>query len=176
MRLRHGIGALLRAARGTHAAPHGRRSASPLATGLALAATRLRHQPLAPRRPRPPRRDRRRGPPHAAVADPILPFRYYGPIEGRIVVIDRSQSDKPRLTLDRVVLRDVAPDRTPARVRVSLHGEQGWITPEPGLTVILTGHLSAPEGPVEPGGFDFRARPSSTASAPWATPARPCWR
>ena len=28
--------------------------------------------------------------------------------------------------------------------------------PEPGLTVILTGHLSAPEGPVEPGGYDFR--------------------
>jgi competence protein ComEC len=28
--------------------------------------------------------------------------------------------------------------------------------PEPGLTVILTGHLSAPDGPVEPGGYDFR--------------------
>jgi competence protein ComEC len=92
----------------------------------------------------------------ASVAEPVLPFRYYGPIEGRIVVIDRSQSDKPRLTLDRVVLRDVAPDRTPTRVRVSLHGEQGWIVPEPGLTVILTGHLSAPEGPVEPGGYDFQ--------------------
>jgi competence protein ComEC len=60
----------------------------------------------------------------ASVAEPVLGFRYYGPIEGRIVVIDRSQSDKPRLTLDRVVLRDVPPDRTPARVRVSLHGEQ----------------------------------------------------
>jgi competence protein ComEC len=92
----------------------------------------------------------------AMVTEPALAFRYYGPIEGRIVGIDRSQSDKPRLTLDRVVLKDVAPDRTPARVRVSLHGEQRWVTPEPGLTVILTGHLSAPEGPVEPGGFDFQ--------------------
>jgi competence protein ComEC len=92
----------------------------------------------------------------ASVAEPVLGFRYYGPIEGRIVTIDRSQSDKPRLTLDRVVLRDVAPARTPTRVRVSLHGEQRWITPEPGLTVILTGHLSAPEGPVEPGGYDFQ--------------------
>ena len=92
----------------------------------------------------------------ASVDEPVLAFRYYGPIEGRIVGIDRSQSDKPRLTLDRVVLRDVAPGRTPARVRVSLHGDQRWITPEPGLTVILTGHLSPPEGPVEPGGFDFQ--------------------
>jgi competence protein ComEC len=92
----------------------------------------------------------------ASVDEPVLAFRYYGPIEGRIVGIDRSQSDKPRLTLDRVVLRDVAPGRTPARVRVSLHGDQRWIVPEPGLTVILTGHLSPPEGPVEPGGFDFQ--------------------
>ncbi len=92
----------------------------------------------------------------ATVDAPVLGFRYYGPIEGRVVGIDRSQSDKTRLTLDRVVLRDVAPDRTPARVRVSLHGEQGFTVPEPGLTVILTGHLSAPEGPVEPGGFDFQ--------------------
>ncbi|MGI1661282.1 ComEC/Rec2 family competence protein [Palleronia sp. KMU-117] len=91
-----------------------------------------------------------------AVAGPVLGFRYYGPIEGRIVGIDRSASDAVRLTLDRVVLRDVAPGRTPDRVRVSLHGVQGWITPTPGLTVILTGHLGPPQGPVEPGGFDFR--------------------
>jgi competence protein ComEC len=91
-----------------------------------------------------------------AVAGPVLGFRYYGPVEGRIVGIDRSASDAVRLTLDRVVLRDVATDRTPDRVRVSLHGEQRWVTPAPGLTVILTGHLGPPQGPVEPGGFDFR--------------------
>ncbi len=90
------------------------------------------------------------------VAEPVLGFRYYGPVEGRVVGIDRSRSDKPRLTLDRVVLRDMPPERTPARVRVSLHGDQRWIVPEPGLTVILTGHLSPPSGPVEPGGFDFQ--------------------
>ncbi len=127
-----------------------------LVSGLVLSATRLRHQPLLLAALALLAGLGIAGLRTAAVADPILPFRYYGPIEGRIVVIDRSQSDKPRLTLDRVVLRDVAPDRTPARVRVSLHGEQGWVTPEPGLTVILTGHLSAPEGPVEPGGFDFQ--------------------
>jgi len=90
------------------------------------------------------------------VAEPVLGFRYYGPVEGRIVMIDRSISDKTRLTLDQVVLERMAPDRTPARVRVSLHGEQGFIAPEPGLRVMLTGFLSPPQGPVEPGGFDFR--------------------
>lgn len=90
------------------------------------------------------------------VSGPQLGFRYYGPIEGRIVGIDRSASDALRLTLDRVVLRRMAPDRTPLRVRVSLHGEQRWLSPSPGQVVILTGHLSAPGGAVEPGGFDFR--------------------
>ncbi len=91
-----------------------------------------------------------------SVAEPVLGFRYYGPIEGRIVGIDRSASDKVRLTLDQVVLERMDPARTPTRVRVSLHGQQGYIEPEPGLRVILTGHLSAPNGPVEPGGFDFQ--------------------
>ncbi|MCB2128074.1 MAG: ComEC/Rec2 family competence protein [Rhodobacteraceae bacterium] len=90
------------------------------------------------------------------VEEPVLGFRYYGPIEGRIVAIDRSFSDQIRLTLDRVVLQDTEPERTPARVRVALHGEEGGTEPHPGTTVILTGHLSPPEGPVEPGGFDFQ--------------------
>ena len=82
----------------------------------------------------------------AAVAEPVLGFRYYGPVEGRIVGVDRSASDKLRLTLDRVVLADIAPARTPARVRVSLHGEQGFLEPEPGRIVGLTAHLSPPQG------------------------------
>jgi competence protein ComEC len=89
-------------------------------------------------------------------AAPMLEFRYYGPVEGRIVGIDRSQSDALRLTLDRVVLRDMAPEETPLRVRVSIQGEQSWLKPFPGQTVILTASLAAPDGPVEPGGFDFR--------------------
>ncbi|WP_116132578.1 ComEC/Rec2 family competence protein [Tropicimonas sp. IMCC34043] len=91
-----------------------------------------------------------------SVAAPVLGFRYYGAIEGRVVDIDRSASDAPRLTLDRVVMEDMSPARTPALVRVSLHGDQDYVALEPGLTVILTGHLSPPNGPVEPGGFDFR--------------------
>ncbi len=90
------------------------------------------------------------------VAAPVLSFRYYGPVEGRIVGIDRSFSDQLRVTLDRVVLDDVPVDRTPAQVRVALHGDQGFTDLQPGLTVILSAHLSPPEGPVEPGGFDFQ--------------------
>lgn len=90
-----------------------------------------------------------------AVDAPILSFRYYGPVEGRIVAIDRSASDKVRLTLDQVRLERMAPERTPERVRISLHGEQGFTTPRPGLRVMMTAHLSPPSAAVEPGGFDF---------------------
>ena len=90
------------------------------------------------------------------VAAPVLGFRYYGPVEGRIVDVDRSQRDAVRLTLDRVVLDGVAPDRTPARVRVSLSGPQDWFQPVPGAVVRMTAHLSPPSGPAEPGDFDFR--------------------
>ena len=73
----------------------------------------------------------------------MLNFRYYGPVEGRIVEIDRSQSDALRLTLDQVVLQDVSPARTPLRVRVSLQKEQDWLRPTPGQVVILTANLAA---------------------------------
>ena len=90
------------------------------------------------------------------VTEPVLNFRYYGPIEGRLVHIDRSSSDAVRLTLDHVVLARMAPARTPAKVRVSLQGDQSFTTFNPGDVLILTGHLSPPAGPAEPGGFDFQ--------------------
>ncbi len=89
-----------------------------------------------------------------SVAAPMLEFRYYGPVQGRIIGIDRSQSDKLRLTLDNVVLRDVAVGRLPMKVRVSVQGTEA--PPEPGQVVMMTAFLAAPEGPSEPGGFDFR--------------------
>jgi competence protein ComEC len=87
---------------------------------------------------------------------PMLEGRYYGPVQGRIVALDRSSSDALRLTLADVVLEDLAPARTPVRVRVALQVEPAYLVPAPGQTVILTAHLAAPDGPVEPGGFDFR--------------------
>lgn len=91
------------------------------------------------------------------VASPVLGWRYYGAIEGRVVHLDRSQSGALRLTLDRVVLARVSPERTPGRVRISLHGKRAHdIEISPGLRVMTTGHLSPPSGPVEPGGFSFQ--------------------
>ncbi len=90
------------------------------------------------------------------IAEPVLGYRYYGPVEGRIVAIDKSASDAVRLTLDRVVLYNTSPSRTPARVRVALHGDQAHFTPLPGETIVLAAHLSPPSGPVEPRGFDFQ--------------------
>ncbi len=89
----------------------------------------------------------------ASVAEPVLGFRYYGPIEGRIIAIDRSASKALRLTLDRVVLERV--NQPPAKLRVSLLGAipEGL---ELGARVVVVGSLSPPGGPVEPGGFDFR--------------------
>ncbi|RID92267.1 ComEC family competence protein [Gemmobacter lutimaris] len=89
------------------------------------------------------------------VAAPVLQFRYYGPVEGRIVALDRSQSDALRLTLDRVSLSDVAPGRIPHRVRIALQGPPRF-DPAPGQRVQITAHLAPPGDPVEPGGFDFR--------------------
>lgn len=92
-----------------------------------------------------------------SVAGPVVTWRYYGPVEGRIVGMDRSASDAVRLTLDRIKLDRVAPGETPQRVRISLHGDPALgVTPHPGLRVMTTAHLSPPGGPVEPGGFDFR--------------------
>lgn len=91
-----------------------------------------------------------------SLQSPVLDWRYFGPIQGRVVMVDRSSSDALRLTLDRVILEDVTPLRTPRRVRVSLHGDWDFPRPQPGDVVMTTGHLSPPAGAVEPGGFDFR--------------------
>ncbi|WP_422050040.1 ComEC/Rec2 family competence protein [Shimia sp.] len=90
------------------------------------------------------------------VAGPVLEFRYYGPIEGRVVAIDRSASEALRLTLEEVRLSRVSPEETPRRVRISLHDEGFGVMPLPGMFVGTTGHLSPPSGPVEPRGFDFQ--------------------
>ncbi|AVO39253.1 ComEC/Rec2 family competence protein [Pukyongiella litopenaei] len=85
---------------------------------------------------------------------PVLGWRYYGPVEGRVVAMDRSASDALRVTLDRVVLAGVPPEARPGRVRISLHGSAPALAP--GQMIMTSAHLSPPGGPVEPGGFDFR--------------------
>ncbi|MGJ8604849.1 MAG: ComEC/Rec2 family competence protein [Marivita sp.] len=90
------------------------------------------------------------------VAGPVLDWRYYGPVTGRVVAIDRSASDALRVTLDRVWLANVPLSETPTRVRLSLHAANPGLAPEPGMTLMTTAHLGPPGGAVEPGGFDFR--------------------
>lgn len=90
------------------------------------------------------------------VSAPMLEFRYYGPVTGRVVEIDRSQTDALRLTLDRVWLERVDRDRTPKRVRVSLRGKVPGHAARPGDVIMVTATLTAPDGPAEPGAFDFR--------------------
>ena len=90
----------------------------------------------------------------ATVAEPVLGWRYYGPVEGRIVALDRSASGAVRVTLDEVELKKLPPHRRPARVRVSLYGSFGTL--KPGQRVSTTANLAPPQGPAEPGGFDFR--------------------
>ncbi|MFC6586627.1 DUF4131 domain-containing protein [Sulfitobacter pacificus] len=108
-----------------------------------------------------------------SVAGPVLGWRYYGAVEGRIVAIDRSQSGALRLTLDQLRLDDVPPERTPHRVRISLHGKgPAGITPEPGLRVMITAHLSPPAGPVEPGDLIFNGMHGLRGWGPLAMRAR----
>lgn len=93
----------------------------------------------------------------ALVAAPVLEYRYYGPVEGRVIELDRSGRDRLRLTLDRVYLRNVAQRDRPRRVRLTLIGDAATGPPlMPGQHVMMTGHLGRPPGPSEPGGFDFR--------------------
>ncbi|SCZ57408.1 competence protein ComEC [Epibacterium ulvae] len=89
-----------------------------------------------------------------SVAAPVLKYRYYGPVEGRLISVDRSQSDALRLTLDQVYLPKLDPEDWPAKLRISARALD--IAPPIGARVMTTAHLSPPQGPVEPGGFDFR--------------------
>lgn len=91
-----------------------------------------------------------------AVRAPVLDYRYYGPVEGTLIKVDRSLSDRTRLTLTDVNLSRMAPERTPNRVRVSVQGDEFSDVPPIGARVMLTANLSPPQGPAEPGGFDFR--------------------
>lgn len=93
-----------------------------------------------------------------SVAAPKLGWHYYGAVEGRIVHLDRSASDVIRVTLADPILERLAPEKTPERVRLALHSKVDGTKLSPGARIMLTGHLSPPGGPVEPGGFDFQRK------------------
>ena len=90
------------------------------------------------------------------VSAPVLDEPYFGPVQGRIAGIDRSAKDAVRLLLSEPRFSGIEPEKTPRRVRVTLHGEAADFRPEAGQVVILEARLSPPAGPTEPGGFDFQ--------------------
>ena len=91
-----------------------------------------------------------------SVAEPVLGWRYYGEIEGTIVAIDRSNSNRPRITLSDLDLGKISKGRTPKYVRVSLHSDVGLDYIQANARVKTVGSIAPPSGPVEPGGFDFQ--------------------
>ncbi len=91
-----------------------------------------------------------------SIAEPVLGWRYYGPIEGTVIAIDRSNSNKPRVILKNVDLGKISKPRTPTYIRVSFHSDTGLQHLIPGAHIRTVGSVSPPSGPVEPGGFDFQ--------------------
>ena len=90
------------------------------------------------------------------VSAPVLKYRYYGPIEGRVIAIDKSNSDALRITLDEVKMGKISPQRTPKRIRLSLLTKGTDKDVYPGSIILAIGFMMPPQSPVEPNGFDFR--------------------
>ncbi|MEJ6709740.1 MAG: ComEC/Rec2 family competence protein, partial [Amylibacter sp.] len=89
---------------------------------------------------------------------PKLSWHYYGSVEGTVAHLNRSSSDKPRVTLIDPVLTKVSLYRTPKIVRVVLQSKTSGTALTPGARIMITASLSPPAGPVEPGGFDFQRK------------------
>lgn len=95
------------------------------------------------------------------VSAPVLSYPYYGDILGRVIAVDRSNSDAPRYTLDQLTLGPIPSAKTPHKIRVSVHDDSvhddtDALDPQVGDIIKLRGYISPPQGPVEPHGFDFR--------------------
>jgi competence protein ComEC len=91
-----------------------------------------------------------------AVAAPVLPYAMTVAVEGRVIGLGRSASDRTRVLLDRVVIHGLEPTLTPERVRISLDPSTPLDALAPGARLLGQARLSPPAGPSEPGGFDFR--------------------
>ncbi len=89
-------------------------------------------------------------------AAPVLSGHYSGPLEGRVIALDRSRSNDLRITLDHLWLARRTKSGTPRKVRITLHYPKLFFPIAAGQRVMLTARLSPPAGPVEPGGFNFR--------------------
>lgn len=74
-------------------------------------------------------------------------------LEGRVVGVE-PVSGGARITLDRIVHRELVPPDVPSRVRVRLAAKHA--PPPIGSRIRMRAELRPPPGPVAPGGFDFQ--------------------
>ncbi len=90
----------------------------------------------------------------AIVAAPVIE-RETGPVElqGRIRDINLLP-EGVRLVLDRLVIADLASEKTPERARIRLMGDS--VALQPGDSVRLRATLAPPSPPVAPGAYDFQ--------------------
>ncbi|MFO1144351.1 MAG: ComEC/Rec2 family competence protein [Amaricoccus sp.] len=90
------------------------------------------------------------------VAAPVLPYEMTAKLEGRIIDLDRSATERPRVLLDQVTIDGLEAERTPARVRISLDPSTLTELLRPGMRLAAEARIAAPSAPSEPGGFDYR--------------------
>lgn len=90
----------------------------------------------------------------AQVHTPML-ARDIGPVDvtGRVLALER-QEEGTRIVLGDLDVSRLAPERTPARVRIRLPEKHGY--PAPGARVRVRAMLHPPPPPAEPGAYDFQ--------------------
>lgn len=91
-----------------------------------------------------------------AAAAPVLAWPVVATVSGRVIGLDRSASDRPRVLLDGVAIYGMDPGRVPARVRVSVDPATPESLLQPGLRLMMQARLTPPPAPSEPRAFDYR--------------------
>jgi len=75
-------------------------------------------------------------------------------VTGRVVRVEQRTSSRARLTLDTLIIEDLAADRTPERIRITVIADSGTIAPGDEIDVLA--RLGRPPEPVMPGARNMR--------------------
>jgi len=78
------------------------------------------------------------------ISAPVLSYPYYGDIIGRVVQVDRSNSNAPRYTLDQLTLGPIPAHKTPRKIRVSVHDKTGASDAHIGDIIKVRSYISPP--------------------------------
>lgn len=90
------------------------------------------------------------------VAAPVVQAALDATVEGRIAALTRSQTGRPRLVLEEVVVFGLTDAETPSRAQITLLGRDDLAGLAPGVWVSVFAQIGPPGAPAEPGGFDYR--------------------